>query len=112
VTSEMTLNLPAAKAQSLHLNFFPNAPKGLTCQWIAVGINDIPIAEVFLEKGWHWYRLQVPQSAIRPGVNKVNFSYAYAARRAPDGSDKIEARPLSVAFHRLEVLSGNADSNE
>jgi|GEM_PF-1715100 undecaprenyl-diphosphatase len=104
VASEMKLNLPAAQEYSIRLNVFPFAPKGLTCQWIAVKMNDIPIAKLFLEKGWHWYEFEIPKNAIRDGVNRVNFSYAYAQPPIDRGTS-ADARPLSVAFDRLDLLS-------
>ena len=104
--SEMTLNLPAARDYFFRLNVFPNAPTGLACQRIAVNINDVPIAKLFLEKGWHWYGFEVPKAAIRDGVNNVKFSYDYAQRPVPRGPN-ADARLLSVAFDRLDVFFEN-----
>jgi undecaprenyl-diphosphatase len=106
VASELKLDLPSAREYLFHLNIFPYAPKGLTCQQIAVKINDTLITKLFLEKGWHWYGFEVPKTAIRPGLNRVDFFYAYAQPPINRGTS-ADARPLSVAFDRLDVLSGN-----
>lgn len=105
VASEIKLNLPAVQEYFFRLNVFPYSPKGLTCQRIAVKINDIPITNLFLEKGWHWYGFEVPKTAIRSGLNKVDFFYAYAQPPITRGTH-ADARPLSVAFDRLDVISG------
>lgn len=105
VASEMKLNLPAVQEYFFRLNVFPFSPKGLTCQWITIKINDNPVAKLFLEKGWHWYGFEVPKRAIRSGLNKVDFFYAYAQPPIARGTH-ADARPLSVAFDRLDVISG------
>lgn len=105
VASEIELVLPSAQEYFFRLNVFPYAPKGLACQRIAVKINDLFVAKVLLEKGWHWYGFEVPKSAIRARENRVNFSYAYAQPPIERGTS-ADARPLSIAFDRLEVLSG------
>jgi hypothetical protein len=104
VASELKLDLPSAQEYFFRLNVFPYAPKGLTCQRIAVKINDTSVAKLFLEKGWHWYGFEVPKTAIRPGLNRVALVYAYAQRPITRGTH-ADARPLSVAFDRLEVVS-------
>lgn len=106
VASELKLDLPSDREYLFRLNIFPYAPKGLTCQQIAVKINDTPITKLFLEKGWHWYGFEVPKTSIRPGLNRVDFFYAYAQPPINRGAS-ADARPLSVAFDRLDVLSGN-----
>ena len=104
--SEMTLDLPAARDYFFRLYVFPNAPTGLACQRIAIDVNGVPIAKLFLEKGWHWYGFKVPKPLVRTGVNKIKFSYDYAQRPvSPDRN--ADSRLLSVAFDRLDVLSAN-----
>jgi undecaprenyl-diphosphatase len=104
VASELKLAVPSAQDYLFRLNIFPYAPEGLTCQQIAVKINDIPITKLFLEKGWHWYGFEVPKTAIRPGLNQVDFFYKYAQPPVTRGTH-ADRRPLSVAFDRLDVLS-------
>jgi undecaprenyl-diphosphatase len=104
--SEMALSLPVARDYLFRLNVFPYSPKGLTCQRIAVDVNGVPIAKLFLEKGWHWYGFEVPKPLVRTGVNKIKFSYDYAQRRVGP-SRNTDSRLLSVAFDRLDVFSAN-----
>jgi membrane-associated phospholipid phosphatase len=104
--SEMQLHLPAVQDYLFRVNLFPYAPGGLTCQRVAVEINANRVTELFLEKGWHWYEFEVPKNAIRSGLNRVEFFYAYAQPPVTRRGN-ADSRPLSAAFDRLDVVAGN-----
>ena len=105
--SEVVMNLPAKENYRFRFNSFPYSPKGPACQRVEVRVNGQFAAKVWLEKGWHWYQIDVPQKAVHAGRNFIQFFYDYAESPKSRGKGSDERR-LSAAFDSLQVLqAGN-----
>jgi membrane-associated phospholipid phosphatase len=104
--SELIMSLPAAENYRFRFDSFPYSPEGAACQRIEVRVNGQFVASVWLEKGWHWYQIDVPQKAVHAGRNFIQFFYDYAESPKSRGTGSDE-RALSVAFDTLQVLAKN-----
>lgn len=104
--SEIILNIPKAQPMKFRLHLLPFGGRGPSCQRVQVQVNDTQVAPITLKHGWQWYEVMVPQSAIRPSNNSVQFFFDYAeSPRARTGA--ADDRNLSVAFDRLEIAPGS-----
>ncbi len=101
-SAEVALALPSARDYLVYLTLFPYSPKGLVCQQVEVKLNGKPVANLFLEKGWHSYEFRAPGKMIVPGDNVLQFSFDYDTSPKSRGLGP-DPRPLSVAFDRLDV---------
>lgn len=103
LASEMTLDLPKAQNYRFRLFLFPYSPTGPACQIVDIKVNDAITHKLLLEKGWHWYEFNVPQTATRVGSNSIQFFFDHSEspRSREHASD---TRSLSVAFDKLEVF--------
>lgn len=103
LASEFVLDLPTEQDYRFRFNVFPYSPKGPACQRVEIRLNGLVVAKVFLARGWHWYRFDVPKSAVHAGRNYVQFFYDYAETPKSRGQSSDD-RPLSVAFDSLQAL--------
>ena len=95
--------VPVAAPADYHLSYsalpfsFPAAP----AQTVTVIVNgQVRLPPVELSAGWTTYALDVPAGALKPGLNELDFEFAYA--RAPrDVMASDDARTLSAAFDWL-----------
>jgi hypothetical protein len=102
LASELTMNLPAEQDYRFRFNAFPYLPKGPACQGVEVRVNGLIVANVLLERGWHWYHFDVPRTAVHNGRNFIQFFYRYAETPKSWGHN-ADQRKLSVAFDILEA---------
>ena len=103
LASEIVMNLTFEKDYQFRFQVFPLTRKGPACQRVEVRVNGLVVANILLERGWHWYRFDVPKTTVHTGRNFVQFFYDYAEtpKTRPGTSDE---RTLSVAFDILQAL--------
>jgi hypothetical protein len=96
--------VPVAASADYRLAFsslpfsFPSSP----AQTVTVNVNgQFRLPQVNLSSGtWQTYVLDVPAGTLKPGLNELDFEFAYA--RAPrDVMASDDARTLSAAFDWL-----------
>ena len=103
LASEFVIELPAEQDYRVRLSAFPYFTSGPACQKLEVRVNNLIIARIALERGWHFYQFGLPKAAVRPGRNFVQFFYSYAESPKSRGRNGDE-RSLSVAFDVLEAV--------
>lgn len=83
---------------------FPGSPT----QTIAIAVNGKEIEHVVLhEPGFAEYRIVLPNEAVMPGENRLEFRYRYA--RAPKDviPGMADARPLAVSWDYIYLNPSN-----
>jgi hypothetical protein len=73
---------------------YRNSPR----QTVTVYINGTFQDRLTLEPGWVRYRVKVPASVVRPGVNEITFKYGYAVEPAKVFPGSADTRWLAVGF--------------
>lgn len=103
--SESTLGfyLPEAWPMTLELTAMPFDAPSLPGQTIAVHVNGRRVGELALQRGWRSYRLALPATALRSGINTIRFVYGVATSPAEAIVGSADPRVLAVAFDRLEL---------
>ena len=87
----------------LRLLLYPFVAGGRpSCQTVDVAVNGTPTATVWLDRGWRWYEVPIPEGVLRAASNEVRFRFGRAERPSDHGVSG-DARRLSVAFAVLEA---------
>jgi len=101
--SSLTIPLRRSGDYGLRFRAYPYRPQGFRCQWIKVRINDSIVETIYLEQDWNDYEVEIAKNIFRPGVNKIEFAFAYADTLDWHGLNP-QRKPLSVAFDVLELV--------
>ena len=109
--SELTFSLAGAGPRELVLDClpYPGLLRDGGAQSMEVWLNDAPLATLELERGPSTHVVDVPESALARGGNRLEFRHARHAVPSRDREDG-EARELAVGFRRLALLSDAADA--
>jgi hypothetical protein len=95
--------VPVAAPADYRLSFsaLPLRFSGAPPQTATLTVNgQLQLPAVELSPGWNTYALDVPAASVKPGMNELDFEFAYA--RAPrEVLPSEDARTLSVAFDWL-----------
>jgi hypothetical protein len=104
--SESTLGfyLPDPWPLGLELSALPFRAPSLPPQTMAVHVNGRPVGALALETGWRSYRVPLPASALKGGINTIRFTYGVVASPAATVPGSLDTRELAVAFDRLELI--------
>ena len=76
-------------------------------QQMTVIVNDQEIATLTLSPGWQTYRSEVPEGALRPGLNELTFRFTNS-KKPSDVTDSRDDRELSAAFSDVAMIPKTA----
>jgi len=91
----LDLKLPAGEWTLLVLTAraFPH-PEPARVQTLTVRVNEHALTPVELPAAWTIVQVPVPRGALREGVNRIAFSFAYRVREAGDKDPRLFAMSL------------------
>jgi arylsulfatase A-like enzyme len=106
--SEVAISIRRPSPRELVLHGVPFTFPGAPPQRVGVSLNGRPLGDLTLdaEGGARDYRLPVPASLQRRGVNRLRLAYAYARRPLDVTPGSQDARPLAVFWTGLELVGG------
>lgn len=96
--SSIYLYLSEPADRVLDLRLLPLAYEGSPRQTVAVYVNGALHERLTLARGWTQYKLKLPASLFRTGLNQVTFKYGYAIEPAKVIPGSVDTRRLAVAF--------------
>ena len=98
--ASVQLDIAAPRDSRMRVRVYPYRPRGFLCRRADVTING---ASLFLEQDWQSYELKIPERLLRAGDNRIDFAFAYSDRANWHGVNR-EQKPLSVAFHKIQLI--------
>lgn len=101
--ASVQLDIAAPHDSRMRVRAYPYRPRGFLCQRADVTINGASLGRLFLEQDWQSYELKIPERLLRAGDNRIDFAFAYSDR-ANWHSVNREQKPLSVAFHKIQLI--------
>jgi arylsulfatase A-like enzyme len=99
----------APRPITLRARCWPLLVDGLPTQTARVILNGVPLEELSLSPQQAEYSVPVPAAALRAGLNRLDFAYAYTRRPIDLAAAARDPRPLAVAWDWL-VFDGLGDS--
>lgn len=110
--SEMEFFLAAPRDLPLSFRAGPFRYPGSPTQVVTVVANGRDLAEVPLAPDPREYRVALPEEALRPGLNRLAFRYAWTRSPAEVGGGSGDARRLAVSWEELSFGAGGQAGNE
>jgi arylsulfatase len=108
--AEVVFQWPAPQARLTILDAMPY--KGVAGQSVSVRLNDESIGRFTLNDARHRYRIALPASAQRPGINRLRFVFAKTASPSDVDRQSLDKRQLAAAFYSLATGSASDASLE
>jgi hypothetical protein len=70
---------------------------------MTVAMNGRVLGEIELvsDGGWRTYALNVPATAVKPGINETRFTYRYSGVPREILPPSPDSREIAVAFSRI-----------
>ncbi len=65
------------------LRGLPIGSSGSIAHAVTLAVNETDITAFAMEPGWHSYRVEIPKSRLRRGLNRLVLRYEYAPPRPP-----------------------------
>ncbi len=105
--AEVGYQWPAPQARIAILDARPF--QGVSGQSVTVKLNDEDVGRFALNDARFRYRIELPASAQRPGLNRLRFVFAKTAAPSDADPKSLDKRQLAAAFYGL-VTRAAADS--
>ncbi len=68
-------------------------------QWVQIGVNGERVGKIVLDSvGWSDYAMILPRSLLKPGLNRLEMTFRYAAAPRDVSKESRDPRKLSAAF--------------
>ena len=106
--AEVGYQWPAPQARIAILDARPF--QGVSGQSVTVKLNDEDVGRFALNDARFRYRIELPASAQRPGLNRLRFVFAKTAAPSDADPKSLDKRQLAAAFYSL-VTSAAADAS-
>lgn len=107
--SALTIALGAPETRRLEFRVHPMLYPGAPPQTVALDVNGTPRGSFVLKPDWDVYRITLPATAFRPGLNTLTFRYGYTAAPAAVTPGSRDIRTLAVAFDTLTLTPVRSD---
>ena len=104
--SSLVVFLAAPVDRVLEVRMRPQRYPGSPPQTVSIDVNGAPRVTLVLDPEWAVYRIPVPASSFRNGLNTLTFKYGYAIAPASVIPGSSDTRPLAVAFDYLALAPG------
>lgn len=101
--ARMVAPFVSARARELRVRVSPLDHETLPPQAMSVVMNDVPLANVVLERGSHDYTIALPASRWTPNLNIIEFRFSRANAPADLDPRQRDPRRLSASFDTITI---------